>query len=116
MNPTSSPHPQYYFTCHGVALCIALFSADFAAQPEVVYPALLRQTGASTWEVLDKREPMWSDIKETIDPATMLDLIINDFNLTIAGLSGQPAETYEQKLARLLTTKVTVVNNQLVLS
>jgi len=112
--PVDAPYPQYKFVCHGVELCIALFAFDPVKWPGVVYPSLLKRTGATIWEEIDKRDAIWPDIKETIDPATMANLIVSDFNLTIATLSGGAPLTYEQKLAAELVNQFKVVNNQLV--
>lgn len=111
--PADSKHPKLRFTCHNVELCIALFDVDPVAWPNIVYPSLLKLVGTS-WVEIDKREPIWNDIKESIDPETMANLIVSDFNQTIALLAGGVELTYEQKLAAEIVNGFKVVNNQLV--
>jgi hypothetical protein len=112
--PSESRFPQFKFVCHGVELCIALFDYDAVAWPGIVYPSLLKRVGVGQWQEIDKRDPMWDDIKEDIDPVTMANLIVADFNQSIALLSGGAELTYEQKLAAELMNGFKVVNNQLV--
>jgi len=111
--PADSKHPKLRFTCHGVELCIALFDVDPVNWPGIVYPSLLKLTG-TTWQQIDSRDAIWLDIQESIDPVTMANLIIGDFNQTIALLDGGVALTYEQKLAQEIVNGFRVVNNQLV--
>lgn len=112
--PSESRFPQFKFTCHGVELCIALFDTDPLAWPGTVYPSLLKRIGTGQWQEIDKRDPIWNNDKEDIDPVTMANLVVADFNQTIALLSGGDELSYEQKLAAEFMNGFKVVNNQLV--
>ncbi len=68
----------------------------------------------TVWQQIDSRDAIWIDIQQTIDPATMANLIVGDFNQTIALLDGGVELTYEQKLAQEIVNGFKVVNNQLV--
>ena len=64
-------------------------------------PSLLHKE-AGVWVEVDKRDGMWKDIQEDIDPVTMINLIVSDFNQTIITISGgTPTLTWNQKLAKL---------------
>ena len=113
MLPTDSAYAPLYFTAHGQELAIALLSANHAIQVDVVYAILLKKTSPTVWVELERREPMWADIKETVNEGQMAQGITAQFNITIATLSGAPSVTYEQNLSVELA-KYTIVNNQLV--
>lgn len=111
--PADSKYPKLRFSCHGVELCIALFDFDPVACPGTIYASLLKLEGTQ-WREIDKRDPIWDDQKEQIDPEFMAKLIVDDFNNTIATLSGGGELTYEQKLGAAIANGYKVVDNKLV--
>jgi hypothetical protein len=48
------------------------------------YPALLRNETDGRWVVIDWRQPIQKDYCEGIDPIIMMNLIVDDFNITLA--------------------------------
>lgn len=114
-SPSDSKYPSYSFKAHGHDLCICLLDHDPVAWPNIVYAALLKKNGTA-WEIIDQRLPIWQLSQEEIPVATMFSQIIKDFNMTVNLLGNVQELTYVQKLAQLISTKLTVVNNQLVIN
>lgn len=97
----SQAYAGYAFTINGHEFYTGLFSINNPAFPDIYYPSLLHKEGAA-WVEVDKRDGMWNDIQEDIDPVTMISLIVNDFNVTIKSISGGTTTlTWNQKLAKL---------------
>ena len=113
-SPSDSKLPSYTFKAHGFDFCVCLFDYDPINWPDIVYPVLLKKNGTN-WDKIDERQPIWKDQKDEIPVATMLSHIVKDFNLTINQLGNVVEPTYNQKLATLISTKLSVVNNQLVI-
>jgi len=97
----SQAYAGYAFTINNHEFYTGLFSINNPSFPDIYYPSLLHKE-AGVWVEVDKRDGLWKDIQEDIDPLTMINLIVNDFNVTIKTISGgTPTLTWNQKLAKL---------------
>lgn len=83
--PEDAKYPAFITpkASNGKRYCIGLFPNKETTHPGHVYPALLREDGPDDWVEIDWRQPIWKDQQEMFDPASMMDLIISDFNITM---------------------------------
>jgi hypothetical protein len=104
---------------------IGLFADNSHPGHTAAYPAMLRKESDGSWVELDWRQPLWKDIQEEIDPASMMTMIVNDFNATLAkemavagldpaDLNGDGVVEWVEKLARFHVANLRVDNDRLV--
>ena len=87
---------------------------ETTTHPGIFFPYLAVKNGTS-WDIIRRRDPMWSDIQEDITPEKMADLIVSDFNQVIAERSGQPV-SWIDRLKLIFDTRLAVEMHRLVLT
>lgn len=122
LKPTDSPFPGFHFNKDGRSLFIGMFSINNPSFPDIYFVALLADNG-SKWVNLDERQPMWADQQEDFTPQLIADLIIRDFNKTLARdindlLAGKNIAplTWNEQLALIIHLNMALKNGQVIRS
>lgn len=115
MSPEDAAFPGYEFSIDGAKYFIGLFNINNPDFPDIVYPSLLTVQGGD-WVEIDKRQAIWMDLQEDIQPDIMAGLIIKDFNKTLKNRGGSEPMTWNQELAAIFRLRLSLVDAQLVIT
>lgn len=114
MRPSDSKYDLFNFTALGLTLCICLIdSADAAG---VVYPALLKKHDtANTWEQIARRPDLDLTVQTDSSPFSVLIDIVDNFNIDLEAISNPVPLTFNEEVAKLLSTRLGVLADKIVL-
>ena len=82
--------------------------------PDIVQPFLMIKNG-DVWDIIDERQPMWEDQMKDFTPAAMAQLIITDFNKTLADYGSEGEMTWQEELAHIFQNNLAIVDGQLII-
>lgn len=103
----------FEFTINGITFYAGLFPTTLPNFPDIYCPILYQKINGA-WVQVDKRDEIWKDLQEDIEPEFMMKLILDDFNKTIKQITGGAQEmTWIQKLARIFQEDLEVYQGAL---